>query len=414
MANTAQRMGWISRMRTAAARVALAFVVVLGLVLGATQLAHGQTLAVLHKFTGSDGESPLDDGSLVLDSKGNLYGTTANGGDLNCNSGVGCGVVFKVDPSGTESVLYSFTGGSDGAHPYSGLIRDAANNLYGTTDEGSSGAVVFKVAANGTETVLYTFNNGTEGSAPLAGLIQDAKGNLYGTTYDGGSYGYGNVFKLDTAGTETVLYSFSYGTDGAYPYAGLIRDASGNLYGTTNYGGDMTLCNGTGCGVVFKLDTSGTETVLHTFTGIEGDGAFPLAGLIRDAKGNLYGTTNQGGGYGFGTVFKLSKTGNETVLYHFLGLSDGGYPYTGLARDAKGNLYGTTCGGGAANAGTVFKLSKAGKEIVLHSFSGTDGACPEAGLAMDGKGNLYGATFEGGDLSCNAPYGCGVVFKLAP
>jgi uncharacterized repeat protein (TIGR03803 family) len=174
------------------------------------------------------------------------------------------------------------------------------------------------------------------------------------------------------APTETVLHSFT-GSDGAFPLAGLIADSAGNLYGTTVSGGTGGCSQGAGCGVVFKVSPSGTETVLYSFTG-GSDGAFPEAGLIADRAGNLYGTTNRGGGSGGGVVFKLSSSGTETVLYSFTGGSDGRNPQAGLIADSAGNLYGTTEGGGSGN-GVVFKLSLGGTETVLHSFTGSDGAC---------------------------------------
>jgi uncharacterized repeat protein (TIGR03803 family) len=242
----------------------------------------------------------------------------------------------------------------------------------------------------------------------------DAAGNLYGTTYYGGAYFGGTVFKLDTSGTETVLYNFT-GADGLDPDGGLILDKAGNLYGTASSGGAG------GFGTVFKLNTSGM-TVLYSFTG-GADGSNPSSGLVMDAAGNFYGTTVFGGGYGCrsncgGTVFMVDKTGKETVLYSFLGGTDGNNPYSGLVRDAAGNLYGTTLYGGGdgcagRGCGTVFMVDKTGKEIILHSFTGgTDGGSP--GDLVRAAGNLYGITKYGGNLSCNPPNGCGVVFKVTP
>jgi len=256
------------------------------------------------------------------------------------------------------------------------------------------------------------------GTCPRPGpdaLVPNSNGNLYGTTSQQGAYGYGTVFKLDSTGKETVLYSFT-GTsgDGANPYAGLARDAKGNLYGTTYYGG-LESCNNIGCGVVFKLDTTGKESLLHTFTGTEGDGANPSGGLVRDAKGNLYGTTRFSAGGGI--VFKVDATGKETVLYAFSGHADGDEPFNGtLVRDGRGNLYGTTLLGGdlacslGYGCGTVFQVDTTGKETVLYNFTGTggDGENPMAGLVRDTKGNLYGTTAYGG------AYGYGTVFKLTP
>ena len=238
-------------------------------------------------------------------------------------------------------------------------------------------------------------------------MVQDSADNLYGTTPDGGASDAGVVFKVAKHGKETVLYSFTGGDDGGNPFAGLIRDSAGNLYGTTTYGGDLKCNNGYGCGTVFKLGKTGKETVLYSFTESP-DGAYPYAGLVRDTKGNLYGTTFFGGASGAGTVFKVDKTGKETVLYSFTGGSDGKYPYAGLLRDTKGNLYGTTEYGGASSNGTLFKLDTSGTETVLHSFTGgSDGGLPIAGLILDASGNLYGAAQSGGD-------GGGTVFELTP
>src|SRR5271157_94942 len=318
----------------------------------------------------------------------------------------------------TYSVLYTFTGSPDGAGPDAGLVRDAQGNLYGTTgDGGASGAgTVFKVDTTGKETVLYSFaGTGGDGANPYAGLLRDAQGNLYGTTAGGGDlaclapYGCGTVFKVDMTGNETVLYSFTgTGGDGASPRAGLLPDAQGNLYGTTSLGGDLACNAPAGCGTVFKLDRTGKETVLYSFTG-GADGGRPVAGLVQDAQGNLYGTTASGGDlaclapYGCGTVFKVDMTGNETVLYSFTGTGgDGIQPLAGLVLDTLGNLYGTTSQGGdpacTNGCGTVFKVDTTGKETVLYSFTGIggDGVQPLATLVLDAQGNLYGTTFYGG------------------
>jgi uncharacterized repeat protein (TIGR03803 family) len=196
--------------------------------------------------------------------------------------------------------------------------------------------------------------------------------------------------------TFNLLYSFKSITTGEFPYAGLVRDTAGNLYGTTYYGGDTQCLHFGGCGTVFKVDTTGKETVLHSFTG-SADGKFPTAGVVRDAAGNLYTTTKGGGTSGNGSVFKLDTTGKETVLYSFTGSPDGSGPGN-LIRDTNGNLYGTTAYGGMSGNGTVFKVDTTGKETVLHSFAGTggDGANPYAGLVRDAAGNLYGTTFLGG------------------
>ena len=263
---------------------------------------------VLHSFTGGDdGKSPY--AGVIRDSAGNLYGTTGSGG-AGCPS-PGCGVVYKLDTARNLTVLYAFTGGADGGFPTGSLTGDSAGNLYGTTNGGGNTCncgVVFKLDRSGNETVLYTFT-GTDGDGPQAGVIRDSAGNLYGTTDFGGTDGYGVVYKVDASGRETVLYDFTDGADGANPYAGVIRDSAGNLYGTTLYGGNVAACPATfftpaGCGVVFKLDTAGNETALYSFTG-GADGSVPVAGVIRNPAGILFGTTEQGGTKEVGVVFVL-------------------------------------------------------------------------------------------------------------
>jgi uncharacterized repeat protein (TIGR03803 family) len=247
--------------------------------------------------------------------------------------------------------------------------------------------------------VLHSFTGGVDGGQPYAGLVRDATGNLYGTTVYGGASNYGTVFKVDTTGRETVLHSFTGGVDGAKPESSLVLDGFGNLYGTTTGGG------ASGYGTVFKLSKTGKETVLHSFGGA--DGATPLAGLIRDSNGNLYGTTYFGGAWGPGTVFKLDRAGKEKVLYSFTGGADGGYPRGPLVRDKAGNLYGTAAFGGNSPYGVVFKIDAAGTYRVLYRFQGApDAAQPEAGLFRDANGNLYGTTTSGG------AYGYGAVFMV--
>ena len=371
------------------------------------------TYSVLHSFTGQpDGGHPT--GDVVLDAAGNLYGMTVNGGTSVS------GTVFKVDTTGKETVLYNFTGGADGGPPLQGeLVRDAAGNLFSTTLQGgTSGAgVVFKLDPNNTETVLYNFTPADAGFLHT-GLVRNAvTGNLYGTTNGSNVLGArGTLFQLDPTDTETVLHTFTLPPDGGSPEGDLIRDAAGNLYGTTSGGGSSNL------GTVFKLDAAGTETILYNFTGAP-DGAIPVAGLIQDAAGNLYGTTLDGGviggacsiALGCGVVFKLDTTGKETVLYSLTGGADGSGPSAGLIQDATGNFYGTTSAGGATGNGVIFKLDTANKETVLHSFTDADGSFPAAGLVRDAAGNLYGTTSDGGVAGCPMLFGnseCGVVFKL--
>jgi uncharacterized repeat protein (TIGR03803 family) len=411
---------------------------------GSIQVACGPIEQVLYTFTANgDGWGPY--ASLITDSAGNLYGTTKGGGSANF------GIVFKLTSNGgsyTESVLNSFKGGtSDGASPYAALIMDSAGNLYGTTTAGGSNncsggcGTVFKLSPDGTggytESVLYSFVGGTsDGANPYAGLISDSTGNFYGTTTTGGSNncsgGCGTVFKLSPGGggtyTESVLYSFVGGTsDGANPYAGLITDSTGNFYGTTTAGGSNN-CNG-GCGTVFKLSPNGgnyTESVLYSFKGGTSDGANPYAGLIMDSAGNFYGTTTSGGSGG--TVFKLAPSGGgytESVLYNLpgFGITDGASPYGSLAMDSSGNLYGTTASGGSPDCndgcGTVFKVAPNGTGGYTGSISydflsgNNDGAFPFDGLVMGSTGNFYGTTTIGGSNG-NCPSGCGTVFEINP
>lgn len=317
----------------------------------------------------------------------------------------------------TETVLYSFTGGADGGHPYAGVIRDASGNLYGTTVSGgaSSNGTVFKVTPSGEETVLYSFCSQlscTDGTQPIAPLVFDAQGNLYGTTWYGGNATYsGTVFKVTPSGTETVLYRFNCtqiycpDKDGSYPTAGLVFDGNESLYGVTEEGGFSYQ------GVIFKVTLSGSETVLHRFTS-GADGEDPFYGLAVDTKGNLYGTT-PGGGNSDGTVFKLTPSGKKTVLYDFGGKRKGlpaVSPDSVLIFDAKGNIYGTTEFGGENNCGSVYKLTRSGKLTTLYSFAcdGIGGPEPNEGLVFDTQGNLYGTTYQGGF------YGGGNVFELTP
>jgi uncharacterized repeat protein (TIGR03803 family) len=357
-------------------------------------------LTVLYSFTGgSDGSGPRS--GVIRDSAGNLYGTTAAGGTANV------GVVYELDTTGQLTVLHSFTGWSDGAYPEAGVIRDSAGNLYGTTSYGGTGfghqggGVVYKLDTTNEFTVLYSFVAGTGGEYPFAGVISDSAGNLYGTTYAGGAGSSGVVFKLDTSGNETVLYSFTGGADGANPYASVISDSAGNLYGTTFSGGTA------GWGVVFKLDTSGNETVLHSFASGT-DGANPT-GVIRDSVGDIYGTTIYGGPSRAGVVYRVSKAGTETALYSFTGGTDGMGSYAGVVRDSAGNLYGTTAYGGAAGVGVAFKLDTSGVQTLLFSFPQSAGGFgPNSGVIRDSAGDLYGTTPLGGTV------GAGAVYKLDP
>jgi uncharacterized repeat protein (TIGR03803 family) len=404
-----------------------ALAIVLGLL---TLPSHAQTYAVLHDFRGrTDGANP--EAGLVMDAKGNLYSTTVSGG-TGCSSSGGCGTVFKL-AGRKETVLYKFNGSPDGANPSGGLILDAAGNLYGVTNVGGAydGGSVFKVDPGDAETVLYSFGpNEGAGGEPSGSLVMDANGNFFGTAISGGTGNSGIAFKVAPDGTETVLHSFctrggSGCTDGEEPSGGLVMDAAGNLYGTT----EIDFGQGTGSGAVFKVTQGGEETTLHIFS--YSKGAYPTGGLIMDAADNLYGTTLFGGtgtcqssGHhysGCGTVFKVDASGKETVLYNFCSTSDctdGSMPSAGLFMDTKGNLYGTTLSGGTgvctgqffSGCGTVFELSASGTETVLHTFTGVvpDGAFPYSRLIMDANGNLYGTASAGGK------FGNGIVFEITP
>jgi uncharacterized repeat protein (TIGR03803 family) len=328
-------------------------------------------------------------------------------------------VVYEIAPDGTESTLYNFAGGSDGSGPVSlpRLFADKDGNLYGTTmwggGSGCSGAgcgTIFEVTPSGTETVLHSFNSATDGAAPYGGVIRDNKGNLYGTTSVGGSSGCsgagcGTVYELTAGGTFTVLHTFG-GSDGESPQDGLVRDKAGNLYGTTIQGG------GSDDGVVFEITRDGTFSVLHSFTGGRTDGQFPRCAMIMDASGNLYGTTHSGGQSGVGTIFEIGTNGTESLLKSFT-TSTGKGPST-LSMDGSGNLYGTTQLDGANGLGTIFELTTTGTLSALHSFSGGsgDGYSPIDGVTINKTAHkILGTTVGGGGTGCGGT-GCGTVYEL--
>jgi uncharacterized repeat protein (TIGR03803 family) len=364
--------------------------------IAATGSARGQsTLEVLHLFHGgNDGATPSS--SVTLGPGGSIYGTTQYGGPSND------GTVFYISPGGREKVLHSFTGGADGTIPAASLV-ELGGSFYGTTtDGGASGlGTIFKVDPTGAETVVHAFT-GLEGSYPYATLIRDQAGNLYGTATDAGPAYCGTVYRFDSTGAVTVLYSFTGGLDGSLPYGKLVRDAAGNLYGTTDFGGAY------GLGVVFKVDPTGAETVLHDFAGpSNGDGLRPITDLIQDPAGNLYGTA-QGGSADNGIVFKVDPLGNETVLYNFTGgATDGGFASKSIVRDSSGNIYGTVSTGAAFGYGGVFMIDASGDESLLYSFTGTSqGGSGGVGVVRDTAGNLYGTTAN------NRHDNFGMVYKL--
>jgi uncharacterized repeat protein (TIGR03803 family) len=444
-------IGRITIARVTIARVLLAIAISAMVAPLSHAVSQGTVSAKEYHFRGSpDGSEP--DGALLSDGAGNFYGTTSGGGLKSCGfSAPFCGTVFKVSVGSTgiltETVLYKFQGGSDGASPAGSLIFDHAGNLYGTTVTGGDPQVcngegcgtVFKLSpgSNGTwtETVLHAFLGSTDVAQPAFGVVMDSAGNLYGAA-GGGCIEEcnGTIFKLapnsNGTWTESILYTFLGGTDGGFPSA-LVFDGAGNLFGTTFSGGVVTsVCD---CGTVFELSPpqSGTtwqKTVLYGFNdGL--DGGSPSSGVTFDSAGNLYGETDDGGSFacpqsGCGVVYRLTPESSGWkfgVVYTFNGVngSRGAQPSGGLTMDSAGNLYGTTFGGGnltcnnGNGCGTVFKLSRQTTNTFTFSkvfqFTGTSGTNPNTGVIVDASGNLYGTTFDGGN-TCN----CGVVFDITP
>ncbi len=420
----------------------MCFVFLLVLVCVFTSSSQAQTYTVLHNFSGgADGANPH--AGITIDGAGNLDGTALAGG-------LGFGTVFRLNYSQDYAfgVLYAFTGGSDGALPYNGVVVGPDGALYGSTYlHGGNGCGgngcgnVFSLRPRATickallcpwiETSLYTFTGGSDGSEPTQGtnVIFDNAGNIYGTTASGGVYGQGTVYKLTHSGNgwaESVIHDFGAPGDGIQPLHSVVLDARGNLYGTTSFGGANS------DGVVFQLVPSGsgwTENILVSFSLSESAGGIPFAGLLIDQAGNLYGATSanaQGGGPptgygGGGAVFELIPSGGSwklKVLYNFP-IPGGGYhcgPYGNLVMDAAGNLYGITYSDGVYGYGSVFKLAPASGQWTytsLHDFcSGgwpcSDGELPSGDLTMDANGNFYGTASTGGTN------GYGVVWKITP
>jgi uncharacterized repeat protein (TIGR03803 family) len=344
-----------------------------GTVFQLTPGSHGTwTESVLYSFAGGSSDGMYPYGGVTFDKSGNLYGTTVGGGS-GSSCGDGCGTVFKLAPSvsgWSESVIYSFAGGNDGFGPGGPLIFDKKGNLYGTTPDGgtNSDGTVYTLTPgkNGQwkEKVIHSFAGGNEGATGSLGpLLLDKAGNLYGVTETQGASGYGTVFKLSPVSKGswklTTLYGFLGEPDAGSPYGGLIADAKGRLYGTTYYGG------ANGLGAVFELtkgsNSKWTESVLYSFKGGK-DGSATTTTLLLDKSSNLYGTTSAGGDLGCacGTVFKLASRGGkwtESVSHRFTGNPDGSFPYYGLSRDKTGNLYSTTATGGNQNQGVIFELT---------------------------------------------------------
>lgn len=319
-------------------------------------------------------------------------------------------VVFSLNfasAAAKESVLHAFKG-TDGNHPVATLAFDTAGNLYGTTTEGGkyNQGTVFRISASKQETVLYSFcklSNCTDGSRPYNGVVLDTAGNIYGATPGGGKYGAGVVYKITVAGKYSILHNFKGQPDGDEGYGWLVFDKAGNLYGTTLQGGK----NNTGA--VYKITPAGEESIFYSFPDGSGDGPLdPIAGLTLDGSGNFYGTSIVGGGSSeAGTVYKLTPAGKETTLYSF-NMTNGYEPYAGVTLDPKGNIYGATVYGGSGETGVVYKLSPSGKPLFTYSLSDATGISPYATPILDAKGNIYGVGGLGG------PHGYGAVFKMPP
>lgn len=418
--------------------------------LGGMSAARAQTLTILHEFTdGADGSGP--EGGVVLDSAGNVYGTTLFGGTGgNCGSGQ-CGVVFRVSRRGVESPIYTFKGPpNDGESPYDRVIFGPDGALYGTTFAGGPGScigggggcgMVFKLQppphfcssfnCPWQETILYSFTSSADGLFPLAEVVFDHAGNLYGTTRSGGngpcnygSYsGCGTVFELtpnsNGTWTKTTLYSFQGGAnDGIDPESALVIDAAGNLYGTTVFGAGTGCELDNGCGIVFQLTPSAsgwTEKILHVFTD-GADGGEPVGGVIFDSQGNLYGGAGTGPGeFGLGTIYELSPQQgggwNFNVLYT---LADGEADYPNqLTMNAAGNLYWSGSGGvGSGAVGTLTYSNGTWSYTNLYSFAadGSQGFFPEGKVVLDAEGNIYGTNAAGPYPAPDA----GTVWELTP
>lgn len=368
-----------------------------------TQAAQAQTFTKLYSFFLTDNPS----GALFQGTSGDLYGTTQSGGSGDVGS------VFEIGPGGGLTTLQNFQG-SNGNDPVAGVIQAANGKFYGTTYEGGANGVgsIFQIS-NNTLVTLYSFctvANCTDGSYPDGALIQAANGDLYGTTASGGTGEDGTVFKINpSTGLVTTLHNFcslSGCNDGAFPHAGLIQGSNGDFYGTTQDGGVSSE------GVVFKITASGNLTVLYSFCALAScvDGSNPSSALIQGANGDFYGTTSQGGANGDGTVFRITPGGTLTTLHSFDG-ADGANPVGALVLATDGNFYGTTQNGGAnvgdfceGGCGTLFKITPGGTLTRLHSFRFTDGAAPYAGLIQATNGDFYGTAYEGGENGDGAVY----------
>jgi uncharacterized repeat protein (TIGR03803 family) len=391
---------------------------------------HAQTFTTLHSFNGADGDLPV--GGLVQGLDGNLYGTTTGGG----SNGRG-GTVFKITTRGNLTTLYNFcsqSGCTDGIQPYVGALAQATDgSIYGTTYHGGANDLgeIFQVSPSGALTTLYSFcalANCADGAFPQGMLVQSG-GYVYGTTSGGGTSPNGSVFKIAPDGTLTTLYGFCSQpncADGALPGAGLVQGFDGNFYGTTETGGAN--CRDPGCGTIFKVTPGGALTTLYSFCSQShcADGATPLGGLVQGNSGDLYGTAQDGGSRGFGTVFKITPDGTFTKIHSFCeqaGCADGSYPNAGLVQGSDGNFYGITTFGGScpsssqSGCGTIFKVDTTGALTTLYTFC-TETGCPngetpDAALVQDTNGTFYGTTNFGGAYSGCDEGSCGTVYNLS-
>lgn len=380
----------------------------LGLMLAGS--APAQSFSILHQFSGgtNDGSQPIWM-HLIQASDGNFYGTTEYGGVSNA------GTIFKTTPTGSLTVLHQFKGGAanDGQFPEAGLAQGSDGNFYGTTYEGGTNfyGTVFQMTPAGVLTNLHIFQGPLthDGRWPFSPLIQGTDGFFYGTTSAGGMKGYGTVFRMDTAGNLSVIYSFTNGADGNDPYAGVFQGSDGFFYGTTSRGGT----NGVeynGFGTAYKVSSGGVFFPLHEFGATATDGENPIGGIIQGYTGDYFGMTEEGGSNGYGTVFKITSAGVLTNLYHFGGpANDGLNPQNGLIQGSDSYLYGTTYEGGTNGAGTLFKIGPGGGMIYLHSFDAFigDGVYPSGSPVEGYDGNYYGTTYQGGTNYL------GVIYKLA-
>jgi uncharacterized repeat protein (TIGR03803 family) len=369
-----------------------------------------QTFTGLYGFKGADGAFPY--AGLVQGADGNLYGTTTGGGAH------GSGNVFRITPSGKLTSLYDFCAQPncpDGQYPVSTLVMGADGDFYGATQNGGVyglyNGTIFKISPSGVLTTLHSFDV-VDGLNPYGTLLFASDGNLYGTTNQGGictsGGGCGTVFSISPSGTFTTLYNFCLQTgcpDGEFPVGGLIEGSDGNIYGTTNAGGRL-LCNGGGCGTIFRITKSGVLTTLHFFS--KTDGAYPSPALIEAHRGVFYGSTAGGGATGNGTVFAMTWGGKVTTLYSFNG-TDGGGPFV-LTAGTDGNFYGTTLGGGRHNQGTLYKITPYGTLTTLHVFAGTFYYYFGA-LTQYTNGTFFGTTYFGGPANDGTIYNLSVGLK---